>query len=224
MPLPLLAAAKVGTQLAPLVAGLFHRRQKTPNIQAILARYRAEGPDSYLSASDRAAAARTRAGITAGAATAAETQRGRNQSQVLQRGLGGPAAAALESEAAATEAGGREHGAVAEADQLYHTGQEKQNTLFGAELGAANLAATRADARDATFWNSMIDLTGATSQLWAPPATAAAGTVAPATPSKPGSITPSGPRLTTGLSGPYVPPRASFPRAQRRQQNPAVTF
>jgi hypothetical protein len=236
--LPLLGAAKVASTLAPLAAGLFHHRPRTPNIQGIIQRYRNEGPSAYLSPEDRAAAARTRTEVSGSAARAAQIQRAEQGRQILARNLQGPAAAALADEATATEAQGREQGATEEANQLYTTGKEKQNTLFGAELGAANTAAQRADSQDQTFWNSMIDLAGATSSLWGTPATpnvmAPAGGPKPGIPGMlppagtipgaPGPLKPGqGPSSGSGLA-PYRPPLAPAPTFKPRITNPGASF
>jgi len=220
--LPLIGAAKVATQLAPLAIGLFHKRPKTPNIQGILARYRASGPSAYLSPEDYAAGERTAGKLTAASARAAEIQRAEQGRQILARRLGGPAAAALADSATATEAAGREAGATAEANQLYQTGTEKMNTLFGAELGAANIAAQRADQRDQTFWNSMVDLAGATSALWQPPATAA--TTPGMTTTAPKAIPGARPRSGSIGALPHAPLRPAAPSFPQPRYNPAVSF
>jgi len=184
MPLPLLAAAKVGSQLAPLLLGLGRKKKKGPNVAALAADYRSRRPEMTLSAEDLAAGARTRAGVNASAVRSGELTRMGINRQVAARGLSGPAAAALGLTADAQVAEGREKGALAEAEQLYQTGRSnqeydrsKEDRIFGGLLGNAHIEAQRNDARDATFWNSMMDLSTATSSLWGGGATGASGAI-----------------------------------------------
>jgi len=187
MPIPAayMVGAKVATQLLPLALGLGRKKKKGPNIAALAADYRSRRPEMTLSAEDIAAAGRTRGRITSSAVRSGEMTRMNANRQAIARGLSGTAAAALGTVADAQVAEGREKGALAEADQLYATGKDnqsydraKEDRIFGALVGDAQQQAQRNDARDATFWNSMMDLTTATSALWNPQAPVT-GTTAP---------------------------------------------
>lgn len=163
MPLPLAAAAAL--QLAPvLLGGLFHRKKKGPNRNAILQRYRDSKPVGYTTAEDKAAAESTRTRLAGAAQGAAQNQRIQNARQVTARGLGGPAAAALENNAGAISAAGAEEAARTSASQLYAAfnsnlgyARNQNDTAFGAEMGLASQEAAQNSAQDATFWNSMLE-------------------------------------------------------------------
>jgi hypothetical protein len=150
--------------LAPLALGLFKKKRKGPNRNAILARYRDSKPVGYTTAEDRAAAESTRTRGTAAAQQQAQLARMMNARQVTARGLAGPAAAALEQGATDVAAQGSEEASRNSADQLYKAFQgnlgyarQQNDTAFGAELGLAAQEGSQKSAQDATFWNSMLE-------------------------------------------------------------------
>jgi hypothetical protein len=190
---PISAAAT----LAPLVIGAFRRPKKGPNRYAIINKYRGTRPEGYVTPEDQAAAERTRTRIAGAATAAAGRRRAENTRQVSARGLGGPAAAALEQQASDTEAGGAEEAARTSADQLYQAFQsnlgyarQQNDTAFGAEIGAATHDAALADAQNASFWNSVNEAIPGIVSAWSPAPTATP------TASTSGVVTP-----TTGLPG-----------------------
>jgi len=211
MPLPLIAGAKVATQLAPLIAGVFHKRKKGPNFNQVVADYRKRRAATGATPEDVAAAGRTRAGITASAERSGEIARQNAGRQAIARNLGGPAAAALTADADSLVATGREAGATAEAGQIYDAAQRNkgvEDTIFGAQVGNAQFEAQRNDMRDQTFWNSMLDLTSATSALWQPPASSTAG-VAAGAPVAAGTPAPSTQTAIPGIRG--TPSKLGYP-------------
>lgn len=168
-----LTMAKIGTTVAPIIAGLFRSKPKGPDYNKIYSEYMNANPEATVTDADRAAASRTRGGITASAMRSAQMAAGNAQRQSLARNLGGPAAAALRQQAGSLAAAGREQGAMAEAGQLYQTGlqnqayaRQKQDRLFGAKLGQAQNQMAQQQASDRTFWNSMMGLSSATANLW----------------------------------------------------------
>jgi hypothetical protein len=157
-----LPAVNAATALAPVLLGAFHRPKKGPNINDIINRYRASRPAGYVTPQDELAAERTRTRIAGAATAAAGRQRQMTQRAITARGLGGPAAEALNQEATDTEAAGAEEAARTSADQLYRAFQSnlgyargQNDTAFGAELSSAQQQAFRNQAQEATFWNSM---------------------------------------------------------------------
>lgn len=175
-----MAYLQAATAIAPAVLGLFHRKKKGPNRNAILARYRASRPAGYTTAEDIAAAERTRTGLAAATQAAAQNQRAMNARQVTARGLAGPAAAALEQQAGDISAIGAENAARTSANQLYNAFQSnlgyartQNESAFGAELGLASQEAAQREAQDATFWNSLLETVPAvTSSLGQMPSSA----------------------------------------------------
>jgi len=157
-------AVNAAMTLAPFVLGAFHRKKKGPNMNAILARYRASRPEGYVTDADKAQAERVRTKVAGAATAAAARARQLSQRQITARGLEGPAAAALEGQATDIEAAGAEEAARNSADVLdraynsnlgYERG--KSDTAFGAEMGLAQQEAIRGQAQETSFWNSMLE-------------------------------------------------------------------
>lgn len=147
--------------LAPTVIGAF-RRKKRPNRNAIINRYRNSRPVGYTTAEDEAFAERQRVKGNAAAKSVAQQRRAINAGQVRARGLGGAAAAALEQNATDVEAMGAEESARTSADLLYKAfasnrdyARHQNDTAFGQEMQVATEDAARADAQNASFWNSV---------------------------------------------------------------------
>lgn len=168
---PITAAAT----LAPIVLGALHKKKKGPNRLAIIQKYRNTRPAGYTTPEDEAAAERTRTRIAGSAQVVARRRRMQNAREVTTRGLSGPAAAALEEQATQVEGAGAEEAARTSADQLYKAFQSnlgyernKNDTSFGAELGVATQDAARADAQNASFWNSLMETLPGIAQAWAP--------------------------------------------------------
>jgi len=159
-----LPAAKAALTLAPLALGLFHKKKKGRNANEILARYKASRPTGYTTPEDEAAAERTRTRIAGASANAAQRARQMNARQVTARGLGGAAAAALDTNAQLIEGAGAEEAARNSADQLYQAynsnlnyNRQQNNTAFNAEMGLAAQERAQSQAQEGTFWNSMFE-------------------------------------------------------------------
>ena len=177
---PISAAAT----LAPLVIGAFRRPKKGPNRYAIINRYRASQPTGYVSPEDVAQAGRTQTRLAQTAVAGATRRRAENTRQVSARGMGGPAAAALEQQASDQEAAGTEEAARTSADELYKAFQsnlgyarQQNDTAFGAELGAATFDQSQANAQNSAFWNSVNEAIPGIVSAWTP---ATSPTTAPA--------------------------------------------
>lgn len=162
MPIPAIASAAI--QLAPVIGGLFRRKKKAPDANAILSRYRDARPEGYVTEADKAAAERTRTTMAGAAQNVAQQRRMMNARNTTARRLQGPAAAALEQQATDVAAQGAENAARNSAQQLYgaynsNLGFERQkmNTAFGAEMGLAAQQQQQNQAEDAAFWNTAME-------------------------------------------------------------------
>lgn len=148
------------------LASLLGRQNYGPNYDAIIARYLASRPSGYLTAQDMADAARLRAAGSAAAASQGVRARQMTARSVQARGLQGPAAAALENTANATEAQGRED-AFNQSQNLLESRYQsalgfergKLNTAFGQEMGAAAQKAALGYGQQSELWNSILDAT-----------------------------------------------------------------
>lgn len=203
MPLPLLAAGLAATAVGNIVRGRGKKSRVNPQarftdptkrVAGINAKYQNARVDGYTTAADVANAERTRNKGTASAARSGELARMQANRQVLARGLGGPAAAALAQKASDVEAAGREDAYNTSANELYGAYNKNKDfagnqlmTAWGADIGASaqlgqqeyqraqlDLGANaQADARDATFWNSLLEAAPMVASMWNPTGQAA---------------------------------------------------
>lgn len=165
------------------IAKQLFKSKKRVDTSAILNRYRTSRPVGYTSPEDLAASELTRTRMAGAAQAVAQQRRAQNARQVTARGLGGPAAAALEQQASDIAAGGAEEAARTGAGQLYRAFQSnlgyersKSDTAFGAEIGLAANENARNDAADAAFWNGMLEVIPTIASGWGGGAPAASGT------------------------------------------------
>lgn len=172
----------LATVAAPLVvqgvSRLFGRRRKPPDINAIIRRYLAARPGGYTTEEDRIAAELTRSRGTRAAEEFGRHSREQAARDLQRRGiLMSPAATATTTRIGQVEAGGRERAAEAASAQLYDAfganrafEQNKLMSAFGSEIGKAQADQYRGDAREATFWNSILDVVGNVAPLFNPTA------------------------------------------------------
>jgi hypothetical protein len=164
MPIPALALAAI-----PAAAQFLGGRRKRPKVSDVVARYRNQRAAGYISPEDTAAAGRTQSRIAGGVSATAKAQRGEIANRLVRSGLtGAPASFAAYGDLNASEARGREAAATAGADVEYNAfnrnkafEEQKIGAAMAAELGDAQHQGARADAQDATWWNSITELIGA---------------------------------------------------------------
>lgn len=164
------------TSVATSVIGAL-RKQKRANIGAINNRYMAMRPEGYLTDADKMQVARTAAAGGAAAARGGELGRGNARQQAVARGLSGASAAALIGRADQQEAANREAAAgVAQGQELSLQGnnrdfeREKMMTGWGNEVGNARFQNSQADAKESTFWNSVLESAPLIANAFAPTA------------------------------------------------------
>jgi hypothetical protein len=174
--------AKIGAVALPLVASMFQRggRKKVDwgSIERWLGGIR---PSGYLTDADYAAAETTRSRLARDATTSAALLRTEAMRRARQRGLG--TAPALETTLARigeAEARGRQSAGESAEEQLYSVRlgnqrfeQEKALALIGSRIQDVIGGRAAGDARQAAFWNSVID--------YAPAALDALGRMSPGT-------------------------------------------
>lgn len=165
MPIPALAIAA-----APLVAqgigALVGRRKKKSNYRALADRYLSMRPDGYVTDADKAASERTRSRLAGAAGEAAKGRRTYSMRRLVARGLGAsPAAEAamlkIDQDEALARQGAGETAAAQEYDaysQNRRYMQEMTGRAFGVEAGGIERDQARDDARQATFYNSLLEV------------------------------------------------------------------
>lgn len=149
---------------ASLASRIFRKRGKKPNVGKINAKFMGMRPGGYLTPEDVQQAERLRASGTRSAERSGQLTRIALQRSLRARGVGGAAAAALETTVGDQVASGRERAFERSADYEHgrfvdNLGFERQKlfTAWGGELGAANREIAQREASDAEFWNSMLD-------------------------------------------------------------------
>jgi hypothetical protein len=179
------AAALAGAGAA---SKLFQR--KSPSIGRAIAELRASQPTGYLTPNDLRAAELTRGRITEGV-NAQGAQAGAEIGRRFQaRGLAGsPSEERSRARLEQQQLLGAENAGNTAEEQLYNlrTGREAyqhQNDLsiFGAQVGQANLESQRQQAQNGAFWNSINEFIPTITKGLAPTDTGGGGTPVPPQP------------------------------------------
>lgn len=165
MPIPALAVAAAPIVAQGVGALLGRKRKKGSNYRALADRYLGMRPEGYVTAADKAASERTRSRLAGAAGEAAKGRRTHSMRRLVARGLGGsPAAEAamlkIDQDEALARQGAGESAAAQEYDAYSGNRRYMQDMVgraFGVEAGGIAQDQARDDARQATFYNSLLE-------------------------------------------------------------------
>jgi hypothetical protein len=164
VPIPF-AAIGAGAALLGAIRGGSRQKNRGKDLQRAIATYRASKPTGYVTPEDERAATLTRTRYSESAGRFGEGARAQALNRYRARGLGGsPAQERTLGRIAQQEGLGVQEGVRASEEQLYNVrlGREeaerqKERDIFGVSASDAQNEQRRADLKQSTFMNSLLE-------------------------------------------------------------------